>query len=370
MGNIVKFDQINRNEKKETGYPSEAAYLCVDHNLDMFNFIKSILPYFDDAAKEMCSIASLKFEKFTILEEDLDDFLERVDNMLDDDIECELALCYTFISRSGTTYRLTVHAIPEDENLRLVSDLIKMDTNHIVSVYCPDECVWKTDAEVIQNNEMLKQFKKLSDSHSPEADIMEMLLTIYPEITDDDYRKLKSKSNLIFKLYNATNRFMTPDVIEVPNKKNDPSGVNIDRFILCLRPDDPFRHGFAVTQKDQKLILNQYLEPVDIFITEDDIHPEDQFGEDFYTVTGPYIMEVDRTSDMDIVKHCLRSLANRYTKEDVYTLPLSFYASLESTNLENIGRRIFKRNERDISETEKKCAELTRKRIQKYLRKF
>ena len=51
----------------------------------------------------------------------------------------------------------------------------------------------------------------------------------------------------------------------------------------------------------------------------------------------PYIHEVGRTDDILQMEQCLNKLANRYTDDDIFTLPLSLDAYTESMDPTNLG---------------------------------
>ena len=82
---------------------------------------------------------------------------------------------------------------------------------------------------------------------------------------------------------------------------------------------DLFRHGFVVGCIGDTYILYQ----------------EAGISEHW---KKPYIYEVGRTNDIVEMENCLNKLANRYTDEDIFTLPLSLDAFTESTDAENLGK--------------------------------
>ena len=102
---------------------------------------------------------------------------------------------------------------------------------------------------------------------------------------------------------------------------------------LYLRPKDLFRHGFVVGCEGNTYILYQ---EAGIYEHWDE----------------PYLHEVGRTDDVLEMEQCLYKLANRYTDEDIFTLPLSLNVYTESVEAKNLGKDLITDNRKQLSKRE------------------
>ena len=71
---------------------------------------------------------------------------------------------------------------------------------------------------------------------------------------------------------------------------------------------------------------------------------------------------------MKRMKKCLQQLANRYTEDIVFTIPLSLEVSTEASNAHHIGRKLFFSDgkRRPLNEQEKKALESVKNYIGKF----
>lgn len=188
------------------------------------------------------------------------------------------------------------------------------------------------------------KLEKMLDSDSPEAHILEeVMCAMDGAVTDKGYQSLKSKNKKLFDLYNRVSHFMIPYFnVEGEGK-------------LYLEPRDDNRLGFRVGCTGSEYILYQYLDPFDQIDTDDMYFSE-------------YFREVARTPDLKKMKQCLWMLANRYTEDVVYTIPLSLETYTESAGLKHIGRRSYCAWGRkdDFTAAEKKALES----VKNYVKKF
>ena len=162
-------------------------------------------------------------------------------------------------------------------------------------------------------------------------------------VTDKGYQSLKSKNKKLFDLYNRVSHFMLPYF----NVEGDGK--------LYLEPRDDNRFGFRVGCTGSEYVLYQYLDPFDLIDTDDMCFSE-------------YFREVARTPDLKKMKKCLWMLANRYTEDVVYTVPLSLDTYTESAGVKHIGRRSYCAWGRkdDFTAAEKKALESVRNYVKKF----
>lgn len=143
-----------------------------------------------------------------------------------------------------------------------------------------------------------------------------------------------------------------------------------DEAELFLKPKNKNRFGFLVGCNESEYVLYQYLSPIEIGVNR---NVSRDFFEHVITLSlDEYTQEIGRTSDLNEMKKCLRTLANRYTESVVYTVPLSLDTYTESDELENIGKQVYSINgdkKCDVTADEKQAAESIRKYIKNFAKR-
>lgn len=156
-----------------------------------------------------------------------------------------------------------------------------------------------------------KELEDILDEDALEADfVQEYIGSDLEGTTVKGYEEFRNTYSALYALYDKTHAYMDPSCY-LPLYAKKPC--------LYLRPKDLFRHGFVVGCDGDTYILYQ----------------EAGISEHW---KKPYIYEVGRTNDIVEMENCLNKLANRYTDEDIFTLPLSLDAFTESTDAENLGK--------------------------------
>lgn len=155
-----------------------------------------------------------------------------------------------------------------------------------------------------------KELEDILDEDTLEADfVQEYIGNDLEGTTVKGYEEFRNTYSALYALYDKTHMYMDPSCF-LPLYENKPC--------LYLRPKDLFRHGFVVGCEGNTYILYQ----------EAGIY--ERWNE-------PYIHEVGRTDDILQMEQCLNKLANRYTDDDIFTLPLSLDAYTESKDPKNLG---------------------------------
>lgn len=156
-----------------------------------------------------------------------------------------------------------------------------------------------------------KELEDILDEDALEADfVQEYIGSDLEGTTVKGYEEFRNTYSALYALYDKTHAYMDPSCY-LPLYAKKPC--------LYLRAKDLFRHGFVVGCDGDTYILYQ----------------EAGISEHW---KKPYIYEVGRTNDIVEMENCLNKLANRYTDEDIFTLPLSLDAFTESTDAENLGK--------------------------------
>lgn len=249
-------------------------------------------------------------------------------------------------SREGTEYTIMIGMVPEEDDYCFCTAAEKTE-NKIRWNYDFDKNRWdKDDSYTISS-----KLEQILDSDSPEADILDEILCAYEgKINDQEYQSLKSKNLKIFNLYKKVKRFMDPYFDVDMGKK------------LFLEPKDENRYGFMVGCDGSEYVLYQFLHPMDLAVNGD---LSEEILESYPKVL---FREVGRTADEKKIKSCLWGLANRYTDDTIYTVPLSLDTYTESSSLKHIGRRSYCAWGRkdDFNAAEKKALESVRNYVKNF----
>ena len=204
--------------------------------------------------------------------------------------------------KGDTEYSVSIGLEEEEEEGFCFHILADKSQGNIRWFYDFDKKCWTRLDDLI----ISPKLEKLLDSDSPEAHILEeVMCAMDGAVTEKGYQSLKSKNKKLFDLYNRVSRFMLPYL----NVEGDGK--------LYLEPRDDNRFGFRVGCTGSEYVLYQYLDPFDLIDTDDMCFSE-------------YFREVARTPDLKKMKKCLWMLANRYTEDVVYTIPLSLDTYTES----------------------------------------
>lgn len=211
---------------------------------------------------------------------------------------------------------------------------------------------WEEESDVIN-----PYMRDLLDSGAPEKDFLaEIMCTYDGEIDMDEYLFIKFQNNILFSLYNETNKYMNPLCVLSEEGETE----------LYLKSRDKNRFGFLVGCSGSEYVLYQYLSPIEIGVNR---NVSREFFKHLIAFSlEEYIKEIGRTSDPNEIKKCLRILANRYTDSVIYTIPLSLNTYAESDDLKNIGKQVYSIDgdeKHELTAEEKKASESVRKYVKK-----
>ena len=214
-----------------------------------------------------------------------------------------ISLTYMYQSQNAVYTAVFGFDLAEDS---ISFDIIKQK-NGTTYFYNFEEHMWEEDKGL----DIPKELEDILDEDTLEADFVRKYIGSDPEGTSTKgYEEFRKKYSALYDLYEKTHTYMDPSCY-LSLYEEKPS--------LYLRPKDLFRHGFVVGCDGDTYILYQ----------------EAGISEHW---KQPYIYEVGRTNDIVKMENCLNKLANRYTDEDIFTLPLSLDAFTESTDAENLGK--------------------------------
>lgn len=226
-------------------------------------------------------------------------------------------------------YHLRICYDPVAESV--ATSFSKLSNGVTVAQYDSENNIWISHT----GPEISEEFAKILDSGSPEADILEFLL-VYHNPTEKDYQRIKQKYQKLFSLYNKTNCYMEPVFIIPKFAKKE------DDVILYLVPRDMFRHGFCVGMEKNQLVLMQELHMDELML-----------NGYFYDVNDNYRKIVGRTDNVNTMRNSLYRLANRYTDDDIFTIPVSLNRYVESNNVKSLVKRAARKGA-ELNDVEKK----------------
>ena len=247
--------------------------------------------YAQDMGNSIVASIGLDFSKFSFIPEESNGFSENV-----------MTLTYMYKSKKALYKVMFDFDIEEDS----VTYSLEKCKNGFLYLYNFKEHMW----EERKGLDIPKELEDILDEDTLEADFVQKYIgDDQEEITVKGYEEFRNTYSALYTLYEKTHMYMNPSCF-FPLYENKPC--------LYLRPKDLFRHGFVVGCEGNTYILYQ----------EAGIY--EHWNE-------PYIHEVGRTDDILQMEQCLNKLANRYTDDDIFTLPLSLDAYTESMDPKNLG---------------------------------
>lgn len=248
--------------------------------------------YAQDMGNSIVASIGLDFSKFSFIPEESNGFSENV-----------MTLTYMYKSKKALYKVMFDFDIEEDS----VTYSLEKCKNGFLYLYNFKEHMW----EERKGLDIPKELEDILDEDALEADFVQKYIrNDLEEITVKGYEEFRNTYSALYTLYEKTHMYMNPSCF-FPLYENKPC--------LYLRPKDLFRHGFVVGCEGNTYILYQ---EAGIYERWDE----------------PYIHEVGRTDGILQMEQCLNKLANRYTDDDIFTLPLSLDAFTESTDAENLGK--------------------------------
>lgn len=286
MSKIVNF--TNQESSESTNVLEE----YVEYLRTMADILEGYNSYAQDVGSSVVASIGLDFSKFSFVPEESDDFPDTI-----------MTLTYMYKSKKAVYKVIFDFDIEEDS----VTYSLEKCKNGFLYLYNFKEHMW----EERKGLDIPKELEDILDEDALEADFVQKYIrNDLEEITVKGYEEFRNTYSALYTLYEKTHMYMNPSCF-FPLYENKPC--------LYLRPKDLFRHGFVVGCEGNTYILYQ---EAGIYERWDE----------------PYIHEVGRTDGILQMEQCLNKLANRYTDDDIFTLPLSLDAFTESTDAENLGK--------------------------------
>lgn len=286
MSKIVNF--TNQESSESTNVLEE----YVEYLRTMADILEGYDSYAQDVGSSVVASIGLDFSKFSFIPEESNDFSDTV-----------MTLTYMYKSKKAV-YKVTFDFDIEEDS---ITYSLEKHKNSVLYLYDFEEHMWEEDKGL----DIPKELEDILDEDTLEADfVQEYIGSDLEGTTVKEYEEFRNIYSALYALYDKTHAYMDPSCY-LPLYAKKPC--------LYLRPKDLFRHGFVVGCDGDTYILYQ----------------EAGISEHW---KKPYIYEVGRTNDIVEMENCLNKLANRYTDEDIFTLPLSLDAFTESTDAENLGK--------------------------------
>lgn len=286
MSKIVNF--TNQESSESTNVLEE----YVEYLRTMADILEGYNSYAQDVGSSVVASIGLDFSNFSFVPEESNDFPDTV-----------MTLTYMYKSKKAVYKVIFEFNVEEDS----VTYSLEKHKNGVLYLYNFEEHMWEEDKGL----DIPKELEDILDEDTLEADfVQEYIGSDLEGTTVKGYEEFRNIYSALYALYDKTHAYMDPSCY-LPLYAKKPC--------LYLRPKDLFRHGFVVGCDGDTYILYQ----------------EAGISEHW---KKPYIYEVGRTNDIVEMENCLNKLANRYTDEDIFTLPLSLDAFTESTDAENLGK--------------------------------
>lgn len=286
MSKIVNF--TNQESSESTNVLEE----YVEYLRTMADILEGYDSYAQDVGSSVVASIGLDFSKFSFIPEESNDFSDTV-----------MTLTYMYKSKKAV-YKVTFDFDIEEDS---ITYSLEKHKNSVLYLYDFEEHMWEEDKGL----DIPKELEDILDEDTLEADfVQEYIGSDLEGTTVKGYEEFRNTYSALYALYDKTHAYMDPSCY-LP--------LYAKKTCLYLRAKDLFRHGFVVGCDGDTYILYQ----------------EAGISEHW---KKPYIYEVGRTNDIVEMENCLNKLANRYTDEDIFTLPLSLDAFTESTDAENLGK--------------------------------
>lgn len=286
MSKIVNF--TNQDSPESTNVLEE----YVEYLRTMADILEGYDSYAQDVGSSVVASIGLDFSNFSFVPEESNDFPDTV-----------MTLTYMYKSKKAVYKVIFEFNVEEDS----VTYSLEKHKNGVLYLYNFEEHMWEEDKGL----DIPKELEDILDEDTLEADfVQEYIGSDLEGTTVKGYEEFRNIYSALYALYDKTHAYMDPSCY-LPLYAKKPC--------LYLRPKDLFRHGFVVGCDGDTYILYQ----------------EAGISEHW---KKPCIYEVGRTNDIVEMENCLNKLANRYTDEDIFTLPLSLDAFTESTDAENLGK--------------------------------
>lgn len=286
MSKIVNF--TNQESSESTNVLEE----YVEYLRTMADILEGYNSYAQDVGSSVVASIGLDFSNFSFVPEESNDFPDTV-----------MTLTYMYKSKKAVYKVIFEFNVEEDS----VTYSLEKHKNGVLYLYNFEEHMWEEDKGL----DIPKELEDILDEDTLEADfVQEYIGSDLEGTTVKGYEEFRNIYSALYALYDKTHAYMDPSCYLLLYAKKP---------CLYLRPKDLFRHGFVVGCDGDTYILYQ----------------EAGISEHW---KKPYIYEVGRTNDIVEMENCLNKLANRYTDEDIFTLPLSLDAFTESTDAENLGK--------------------------------
>ena len=318
---VINFEEKVRKMKRSSKVNGFSGMIkMLRHSVDGFEFVG------EDVEERLQKYSDL-------VGKDSTDFLLNPTDMKDswNSLSCGNPAIFNFMSKevNKEKYHLRICYNPVAESV--ATSFSKLSNGLPVAQYDSENNIWISHT----GPEISEKFAKILDSGSPEADILEFLLE-YHNPTEKDYQRIKQKYQKLFSLYNKTNCYMEPVFIIPKFAKKE------DDVILYLVPRDMFRHGFCVGMEKNQLVLMQELHMDELML-----------NGYFYDVNDNYRKIVGRTDNVNTMRNSLYRLANRYTDDDIFTIPVSLNRYVESNNVKSLVKRASRKGA-ELNDVEKK----------------
>ena len=318
---VINFEEKVRKMKRSSKVNGFSGMIkMLRHSVDVFEFVG------EDVEERLQKYSNL-------VGKDSKDFMLNPTDMKDswNSLSCGNPAIFNFMSKevNKEKYHLRICYNPVAESV--ATSFSKLSNGLPVAQYDSENNIWISHT----GPEISEKFAKILDSGSPEADILEFLLE-YHNPTEKDYQRIKQKYQKLFSLYNKTNCYMEPVFIIPKFAKKE------DDVILYLVPRDMFRHGFCVGMEKNQLVLMQELHMDELML-----------NGYFYDVNDNYRKIVGRTDNVNTMRNSLYRLANRYTDDDIFTIPVSLNRYVESNNVKSLVKRAARKGA-ELNDVEKK----------------
>lgn len=368
MGNI-----INMREQEPGKITTKHIKSVMDEISNNYGSFIDVIGHMNACARQTVEAAGLIWRRFGVTEESAvmimnpGELNARLQDAMDDEDGAQ-GLVYEYQDddyyyTAPTNFRIL------NGHLQIVVALTK-ETDEQAWLFDLDTKKWnilEESKELLECRAMEKQMDEILEDDTPMQEFKLAILGHYGPYTDDDYNYLRRKHGNLLKLYNQTNSFMDFEFHNMTKNDNESPEIRDKDVQLYLLPADSRRHGFAVTEKNGTYQLIQFLTGIDFLDGDADLDEyDDEYVDDLYAIK-PYEKIVGTTTDIGKMIRVLRKMGDRFTKSDIFTIPLSLNAYAESHNPERFKHVYTENKKREATEEERKNLDAAKRAVHRFL---
>lgn len=190
---------------------------------------------------------------------------------------------------------------------------------------------WEQYEYPYDSQELDAEYERILMSGTAEADFLGCILDNFDSIPPEKYIMFREAYTHLLELYQDVKDFMKFTLLSIPEDSTDNETI----CRIALEPKNPLISGIAVSENKGFFTLHELIRP-----DHGNDSPFDSLNKQLaYEQKSNccFYKEVDKTDDKCLVTNLLKSVADRYTEDMVYRVPLSLELYTEANSVFELG---------------------------------